>query len=134
MLLEFSFLSCVLMAIRNEDLLPRPHSFHERAKGHSLLRAVPAHAVDVIKRPIRPMTMSGTLMLASSSEHTLHISDLGKTPVRCPNCGSQKIPQQATAFAAVTSKRADSVGSRIVRSTSRDYGATSRIDGMICLA
>jgi putative FmdB family regulatory protein len=38
-------------------------------------------------------------------ERTLHISELGKTPVKCPNCGSQKTEQKAAAFAAVTSKK-----------------------------
>jgi putative FmdB family regulatory protein len=38
-------------------------------------------------------------------EHTLHISELGKTPVKCPQCGSEKTEQQAAAFAAVTSKK-----------------------------
>jgi len=38
-------------------------------------------------------------------EYTLHISELGKTPVKCPHCGSQKTEQQAAAFAAVTSKK-----------------------------
>jgi putative FmdB family regulatory protein len=37
-------------------------------------------------------------------EHTLHISELGKTPVKCPHCGSEKTEQLAAAFAAVTSK------------------------------
>jgi len=32
-------------------------------------------------------------------EHTLHISELGKTPVKCPHCGSEKTEQQAAAFA-----------------------------------
>jgi putative FmdB family regulatory protein len=38
-------------------------------------------------------------------EYRLHISELGKTSVKCPNCGSQKVEQQAAAFAAVTSKK-----------------------------
>jgi putative FmdB family regulatory protein len=38
-------------------------------------------------------------------EHALHISELGKTPVKCPHCGSLKTEQQAAAFAAVTSKK-----------------------------
>jgi putative FmdB family regulatory protein len=38
-------------------------------------------------------------------ERTLHISELGKTPVKCPNCASQKTEQKAAAFAAVTSKK-----------------------------
>jgi putative FmdB family regulatory protein len=38
-------------------------------------------------------------------EHALHISELGKTPVKCPHCGSGKTEQQAAAFAAVTSKK-----------------------------
>jgi putative FmdB family regulatory protein len=38
-------------------------------------------------------------------EQTLHISELGKTPVKCPHCGSEKTEQQAAAFAAVTSKK-----------------------------
>jgi putative FmdB family regulatory protein len=43
-------------------------------------------------------------------EQTLHISELEKselekTPVKCPHCGSQKTEQQAAAFAAVTSKK-----------------------------
>ena len=66
-------------------------------------------------------------MLASSSEHTLHISDLGKTPVRCPNCGSQKIDQQATAFAAVTPKRADLWDHESFVSVRPTAGLTERI-------
>jgi putative FmdB family regulatory protein len=38
-------------------------------------------------------------------EQRLHISELGKTSVKCPHCGSQKVEQQAAAFAAVTSKK-----------------------------
>jgi putative FmdB family regulatory protein len=38
-------------------------------------------------------------------EHTLRISELEKTVVKCPYCGSQKTEQQPAAFAAVTSKK-----------------------------
>jgi putative FmdB family regulatory protein len=38
-------------------------------------------------------------------EQTLHISELGKAPVKCPHCGSEKTEQQAATFAAVTSKK-----------------------------
>lgn len=38
-------------------------------------------------------------------EHHLHISELGKTLIKCPHCGSQKTEQEAAAFAAVTSKK-----------------------------
>ena len=38
-------------------------------------------------------------------EQRLHISEFGKTSVKCPHCGSQKVEQQAAAFAAVTSKK-----------------------------
>jgi putative FmdB family regulatory protein len=38
-------------------------------------------------------------------EQALHISELGKTPVKCPHCGSQKTEQQAAVFAAVTSRK-----------------------------
>jgi putative FmdB family regulatory protein len=38
-------------------------------------------------------------------EKTIHISELDKTPVKCPHCGSEKTEQQAAAFAAVTSKK-----------------------------
>jgi putative FmdB family regulatory protein len=35
----------------------------------------------------------------------LHISELGTTKVKCPQCGSEKVEQQVAAFAAVTSKK-----------------------------
>ena len=38
-------------------------------------------------------------------ERTLHISELGKSSVKCPNCASEKTEQKAAAFAPVTSKK-----------------------------
>ena len=38
-------------------------------------------------------------------ERPLHISELEKTRVKCPHCGSEKTQQQAAAFSAVTSKK-----------------------------
>jgi putative FmdB family regulatory protein len=38
-------------------------------------------------------------------EQPLHMSELGKTPIKCPHCGSLNTEQQAAAFSAVTSKK-----------------------------
>ena len=35
----------------------------------------------------------------------LHIADLPTYKAKCPHCGSEKVQQQAAAFAAVTSKK-----------------------------
>jgi putative FmdB family regulatory protein len=36
---------------------------------------------------------------------TLHMADHDKGVVTCPHCGSKKVEQAVTAFAAVTSKK-----------------------------
>jgi putative FmdB family regulatory protein len=36
---------------------------------------------------------------------TLHITDLEKGGVACPQCGGKRVTQQVVAFAAVTSKK-----------------------------
>jgi putative FmdB family regulatory protein len=38
------------------------------------------------------------------TEH-LHMSDLDKGGIKCPHCGSEKVDQKYTEFAAVTSKK-----------------------------
>jgi putative FmdB family regulatory protein len=38
-------------------------------------------------------------------ETVLHIDELGKTKVKCPECGSTNVEQQVAAFSAVTSKK-----------------------------
>ena len=38
-------------------------------------------------------------------ELVLHMDELDKAPVRCPDCGSEKVHQQVAAFSAVTSKK-----------------------------
>ena len=35
----------------------------------------------------------------------LHISELEKGGIKCPQCGSEKVEQQVAAFSAVTSKK-----------------------------
>ena len=35
----------------------------------------------------------------------LHMADLDKGGVKCPHCGSERVEQEVTAFAAVTSKK-----------------------------
>jgi putative FmdB family regulatory protein len=35
----------------------------------------------------------------------LHIADLDKPEVACPNCGSKQVTRQIAAFSAVTSKK-----------------------------
>jgi putative FmdB family regulatory protein len=35
----------------------------------------------------------------------LHIADLEKGGIACPNCGSQRVSQQVASFSAVTSKK-----------------------------
>jgi putative FmdB family regulatory protein len=35
----------------------------------------------------------------------LHISDLEKTAVKCPHCGSKRVGQLVSSFSAVTSKK-----------------------------
>jgi putative FmdB family regulatory protein len=35
----------------------------------------------------------------------LPISELEKSDIKCPHCGSQKVQQQVAAFSAVTSKK-----------------------------
>jgi len=36
---------------------------------------------------------------------SLHISELEKVAVKCPQCGTEKVHQALAAFAAVTSKK-----------------------------
>lgn len=38
-------------------------------------------------------------------EQVLHISELEKGGIKCPECGSEKVRQELAAFAAVTSKK-----------------------------
>jgi putative FmdB family regulatory protein len=38
-------------------------------------------------------------------EKILHIDELGKTPVECPDCKGTKTEQAVAAFSAVTSKK-----------------------------
>ena len=38
-------------------------------------------------------------------ETVIHIDDLDKHTVKCPQCGSEKVEQQVAAFSAVTSKK-----------------------------
>jgi putative FmdB family regulatory protein len=35
----------------------------------------------------------------------LHIADLGKAEVACPNCGGKRVTQQVAAFSAMTAKK-----------------------------
>lgn len=35
----------------------------------------------------------------------LHMSEMGKTEVKCPNCGSTNVHQHMEAFSAVTSRK-----------------------------
>lgn len=47
------------------------------------------------------------LCLECHNEFTklLHIADLTTVQLRCPQCGSDKVEQQVSAFSAVTSKK-----------------------------
>lgn len=38
-----------------------------------------------------------------SQQH--HISDIDKTEIKCPNCGSKNVHQLVSSFSAVTSKK-----------------------------
>lgn len=38
-------------------------------------------------------------------EKVLHITELEKGGIKCPNCGSENVHQEVTAFAAVTPKK-----------------------------
>ena len=38
-------------------------------------------------------------------EKVLHIDELGKGEVKCPECGSVKVEQAVASFSAVTSKK-----------------------------
>ena len=35
----------------------------------------------------------------------LHISDVEKTEIKCPNCGGKRVHQLVSAFSAVTAKK-----------------------------
>ncbi len=41
----------------------------------------------------------------SEFETVLHIDELGKTQVQCPNCKSANVMQAVAAFSAVTAKK-----------------------------
>ncbi len=38
-------------------------------------------------------------------EKTLHVEELKKVPVECPNCNSTQVEQLIAAFSAITSKK-----------------------------
>jgi putative FmdB family regulatory protein len=79
----------------------------KRARG--LPNASNAGKLGVYYPPARRDLMPHYVFLCKScnKEFTriLPISELEKSDIKCPHCGSQKVQQQVAAFSAVTSKK-----------------------------